>query len=124
MIVKNIMNLGIENFNTEIGGFAERRGTSRFPLREEVRYKMLHGKVVTMGSGKTLNIGSGGVLFTTEQRLPIGRLVELSVNWPARLDGTCPLKFVATGRVIRAEEDRAAVRIERYEFRTRSTRQN
>jgi hypothetical protein len=122
--VKNIMNLGIENLSTEIGGSAERRGTSRFPVREEVRYKMLHGKVVTTGAGKTLNIGSGGVLFTTEERLPVGRMVELSVNWPARLDGTCPLKFVATGRVIRAEEDRAAVRIERYEFRTRSTRQN
>jgi hypothetical protein len=107
-----------------LGGYAERRGTGRFPLREEVRYKLLNGKVITVGAGKTLNIGSGGVLFTTESRLPIGRMVELSVNWPARLDGTCPLKFVASGRVIRAEDDRAAVRIERYEFRTRSTRTN
>ena len=113
------MNLSIENVGTDIGGFAERRGTSRFPLREEVKYKLLHGKVVTAGAGKTLNIGSGGVLFTTENRLPMGRMVELSVNWPARLDGTCALKFVATGRVVRSEEDRAAVRIERYEFRTR-----
>jgi hypothetical protein len=103
---------------------AERRGTSRFPLHEEVRYKLVHGKVVTTGVGKTLNIGSSGVLFTTQERLPIGRTVELSVNWPARLDGTCPLKFVATGRVVRSEDDRAAVRIERYEFRTRSSRQN
>ena len=116
------MNLITESIGAEIGGFAERRGTSRFPLREEVKYKLLHGKVVTMGSGKTLNIGSGGVLFTTEHRLPMGRMVEISVNWPARLDGTCALKFVATGRVIRSEEDRAAVRIERYEFRTRATR--
>jgi hypothetical protein len=107
-----------------IGGFAERRGTSRFPLREEVKYKLLNGKVITVGSGETLNIGSGGVLFTTESRLPLGRMVELSVNWPARLDGTCALKFVASGRVVRAEEDRAAVRIERYEFRTRATRTN
>lgn len=118
------MNLAAESFDTEIGGFAERRGTSRFPLREEVKYKLLHGKVITVGAGKTLNIGSGGVLFTTEQRLPMGRMVEISVNWPARLDGTCPLKFVATGRVIRSEDDRAAVRIERYEFRTRATRSN
>jgi hypothetical protein len=124
MIVKNMMNLGIETFSTDIGGFAERRGTNRFPMREEVRYKMLHGKVITTGVGKTLNIGSGGVLFTTEHRLPVGRTVEISVNWPARLDGTCPLKFVASGRVIRSEDDRAAVRIERYEFRTRATRQN
>ena len=114
------MQLGIEMLGTEIGGFAERRGTNRFPLREEVKYRVLHGKVVTAGAGKTLNIGSGGVLFTTEERLPMGRMVELSVNWPARLDGTCLLKFVATGRVIRSEDDRAAVRIERYEFRTRA----
>jgi hypothetical protein len=85
---------------------------------------MLHGKIVTTGMGTTLNIGSGGVLFTTEQRLPIGRVVEVAVNWPARLDGTCALKFVASGRVVRSEEGRAAVRIERYEFRTRASRQN
>jgi hypothetical protein len=119
------MNLAIQSTGTDsIGSFGERRGTSRFPLREEVRYKMLNGKVIIAGAGKTLNIGSGGVLFTTEQRLPIGRMVELAVNWPARLDGTCPLKFVASGRVIRAEDDCAAVRIERYEFRTRGSRQN
>ena len=73
------------------------------------------------GVGRTLNIGSGGILFTTEERLPTGRLVELSVNWPARLDGTCPLKMVARGRVVRSEDTKAAVRIERYEFRTRKT---
>jgi hypothetical protein len=73
-----------------------------------------------IGCGTTLNIGSGGILFTTEERLPLGRTVELSVNWPARLDGICPLQFVATGRVVRSDLQRAAVRIERYEFRTRS----
>jgi len=71
------------------------------------------------GIGTTLNIGSGGILFTTEDKLPMGRTVEISVNWPARLDGVCPLQFVATGRVIRSDAQRAAVRIERYEFRTR-----
>lgn len=70
--------------------------------------------------GTTLNIGSGGILFTTEEKLPLGRTVELSVNWPARLDGICPLQFVATGRVVRSDGEKAAVRIERYEFKTRS----
>lgn len=104
------------------GGRPERRGNTRFPLREEVRYKLLHSKAVNVsGAGETLNIGSGGILFTTEDRLPVGRTVELSVNWPARLGGTCPLKFVAVGRIIRSEAGRAAVRIERYEFRTRGS---
>src|SRR5215471_19004957 len=102
------------------GGFPERRGTNRFPVREDVRYRVVHSKSNNItGSGTTLNIGSGGILFTTEESLPLGRTVELSVNWPARLDGTCPLQFVATGRVVRSEIDKAAVRIERYEFKTR-----
>ena len=67
-----------------------------------------------------MNIGSGGILFTTEERLPKGHLVEVSVNWPARLGGTCPLQFVAMGKVVRSEPGQAAVRIERYEFKTRS----
>ena len=100
----------------------ERRGTSRFPVRENVRYRVIQSKIATIwGSGITLNMGSGGILFTTEEKLPIGRAVELSVNWPARLDGTCPLQFVATGRVVRSDERQAAVRIDRYEFKTRST---
>jgi hypothetical protein len=86
-----------------------------------LRYRVIHKSASVSGTGKTLNIGSGGVLFTTEEQLPLGRTVELSVNWPARLDGTCPLKFVAVGRVIRSEPGMAAVRIERYEFRTRAS---
>jgi hypothetical protein len=102
------------------GGSPDRRGTSRYPVREEVKYRVIQARdSTTVGTGTTLNIGSGGILFTTEEKLPMGRMVELAVNWPARLGGTCPLKFVATGRVVRSEENRAAVRIERYEFRTR-----
>jgi hypothetical protein len=114
------MDSSLAGATTDIVFFPERRRKNRFPLRVEVRYKLLNRDVATPGVGKTLNIGSGGVLLTTEQRLPIGRTIELSLNWPAMLDGT-PLKFVATGPIVRAEEDRAAVRIERYEFRTRST---
>ncbi len=103
-----------------LGGTPDRRGNSRFPVREGLRYRVLHSKSVHVtGEGKTLNISSGGILFTTEHKLPTGRLVELSVNWPARLGGTCPLQFVAVGRVVRAETGKAAVRIERYEFKTR-----
>jgi len=115
------MNISTELDSAPVGGFLERRGTSRFPLHEDVRYKVVQSKTQKItGSGTTLNFGSGGILFTTEEFLPVGRTIELSVNWPARLDGTCPLQFVATGRIVRAEANRAAVRIERYEFKTRS----
>jgi hypothetical protein len=117
------MNISTEITSANIGGSLERRETSRFPVREDVRYRVIQAKANKVsGSGTTLNMGSGGILFTTEDRLPIGRMVELSVNWPARLDGTCPLQFVATGRVVRSEDSRAAVRIEKYEFKTRSVK--
>jgi hypothetical protein len=106
--------------SASVFGGADRRETSRFPVREDVRYTVIHSRALkTRGSGKTLNFGSGGLLFTTEDRLPLGRTVELSVTWPALLGGKCPLQFVATGRVVRSENNRAAVKIERYEFRTR-----
>jgi hypothetical protein len=114
------METSTQQASAGFGGVPDRRETNRFPVREDVKYTVLHSKGLrTTGSGKTLNFGSRGLLFTTEDRLPVGRMVELSVSWPAMLGGTCPLQFVATGRVVRAESNRAAVRIERYEFRTR-----
>ena len=104
------------------GGPLDRRENSRFPVREEVRYRVLQSKVGQLsGAGKTVDISSGGILFTTSERLQPGRLIEISVNWPARLDGTCALQLVATGRVVRSDKNTAAVRIERYEFKTRSS---
>jgi hypothetical protein len=86
----------------------------------EVRYKVLGRKrsVEKVGSGKTLNISGGGVLFTTESTLVEGELVVLAVSWPALLNGVLPLKLVAQGRVVRTEEKRAAIAIERYEYQT------
>jgi PilZ domain len=107
----------------QFGGAPERRANSRFPVQEELTYRVIHSRTAPVnGNGETLNIGSGGVLFTTREKLPVGRTVELAVNWPAKLGGTCPLKFVAVGRVVRSDDNCAAVRIQRYEFKTRATR--
>ncbi|HLK47853.1 MAG TPA: PilZ domain-containing protein [Bryobacteraceae bacterium] len=99
----------------------DRRLTSRFPLQQEVRYRLVQSKAMSAkGVGQSLDISSGGILFTTTDRLPVGRMVEIAVSWPARLNGTCPLQFVARGRVLRSDGKTAVVRIQRYEFRTRS----
>lgn len=111
-----------EQRSAHFGGLPERRGTGRFPVREEVRYRVVQSKACKVsGIGVTLNMGSSGILFTTQEKLPLHHMVEISVNWPARLGGTCPLQLVATGRVVRSEADKAAVKIERYEFKTRSS---
>ena len=116
------MEISAANSRAAFGGTTDRRETSRFPVREEVRSRVLHAKgLPASGVGKTLDIGSGGILFTTEERLPMGRLVEVAVNWPVRLGGDCPLQFVVVGKVVRSEATKAAVQITRYEFKTRGS---
>lgn len=101
-------------------GLSDRRENNRFPLSEEVRYRLLRSKSHDLqGAGTTVNASSGGILFTTQGELPVGRLVELAVSWPARLGGVCPLQLVAVGRVVRSDRAQAAVRIEKYQFKTR-----
>jgi len=102
------------------GNTGNRRRGERFPILAAVFYKVLgKGSVAACGTGTTLNFSTGGIQFTTEGNLPVASLVEISVDWPAELDGHCALKFVGSGRVVRSERNRAAVKIEHYEFRTR-----
>lgn len=98
---------------------AERRNSDRFPIEREVRYRIINKRgSEEAGEGRTVNMSSAGVLFTSEHMLVPGRRVELSVNWPAQLNDRCALKLVARGRVVRFEEGRTAIEIQQYEFRT------
>lgn len=97
----------------------ERRTKRRFLIDQEVRYKMLYGqRIAETGTGRTLNVSSGGVWFSTEVMLTSGMPVELSMNWPVLLNDSCPMKLMIYGCVVRSNEKGAAVAIERYEFRT------
>ncbi|MGC8793706.1 MAG: PilZ domain-containing protein [Bryobacteraceae bacterium] len=99
----------------------ERRAATRFPIQQEVRFKLFHRNGLAIGLGKTVNMSSRGLLIETEHPLAPGDRLEVSVNWPVRLDNQCPLKLVATGRVVRAQPGKAAILIERYEFRTQGS---
>ena len=101
----------------------ERRTKRRFQIDQEVRYKMLYGqRIAETGVGRTMNISSGGVWFSTENMLTSGMPVELSMSWPVLLNDSCPLKLMIYGCVVRSNEKGAAVAIERYEFRTQGSR--
>jgi hypothetical protein len=86
-----------------------------------MRYKTVNQRAeLITGVGKTLNISSSGVLFTSEHKLPLGARVELSISWPVALNVKCLLNFVAQGRVVRYSKGEVAVHIQKYEFRTQS----
>jgi len=90
----------------------------RFPLQEPVEYRLILSKRFSIaGKGQTLNVGSGGILFSTQHLLPVGAMIELVVEWPARIDGLLAMKLVVAGRVLRSDHRQAAVRLEKHQLR-------
>jgi hypothetical protein len=97
---------------------AERRAKSRYPLDLSVRFRFFCAGTAFFGRGLAVNVSSGGILVTSKHRVLVGSLVEMSIDWPAPLDGTIPLQLVTTGRILRREDSQFAATFERYEFRT------
>lgn len=117
---ENILLLG-RQLDTADMAMNERRRSSRFPIEREVRYKTLNQRTeILAGSGKTLNISSSGVLFTSDHDLPVGTRLEVSISWPAQLNEKCLLNLVARGRITRHHQGQLALQIQQYEFRTQS----
>jgi hypothetical protein len=99
----------------------DRRRKFRFPIHRELRYKLLDdGVLVGAGTGQSVNIGSGGILFSLDQELKPGAFIELSISWPVLLDDTCPMRFIVFGRVLRSVGRRSACTVDKYEFRTQA----
>ncbi|HTS60953.1 MAG TPA: hypothetical protein VMH28_02955 [Candidatus Acidoferrales bacterium] len=99
----------------------ERRHKIRFPIQRQLRYKVAEkGVVVASGDGETINMGSGGVAFTTDVRLRPGAFVELSISWPALLHENCPMRLIVFGRILRSPGHGAACSVDKWEFRTQS----
>ena len=66
-----------------------------------------------------MDVSSNGIWLEAEQELRIGDPLELLIDWPAQLNGLIPLQLVTAGCVVRVAGRKAAVSIERYEFRTK-----
>jgi hypothetical protein len=99
----------------------DRRTKSRFPIHRELRYRLMQdGRTLEAGSGKTVNMGSGGVAFTLDRTLAPGIFIEISISWPVELDNGTPMRLVVLGRVLRSEEGFAACTVDKYEFRTQA----
>jgi hypothetical protein len=99
----------------------DKRLTGRYPISLEVQYKLIDKRrVERIGFGRTLNISSGGLLFEPDHPLPAGGQIELAMKWPILLQGTCCLKLVMRGRIVRRNPHNTvtAVRAESHEFRT------
>ena len=96
------------------------RAESRYPVVAELSYRVIRKHVAAeTGRGRTVNISSNGILIETDQALPPGLRVELSIAWPVRLHNVTPLQLCVKARTIRAEGRLTALKIFRHDFRTR-----
>jgi hypothetical protein len=107
--------------NDSLHGDPERRPPRRsFPIHQEVRYQCVKGsRICEVGLGKTLELSSNEVRFTTQHLLKRGQRMRLAIDWPVMLDKTCRMKLEIFGCIVNCEPTEAAVKIQRYEFRTR-----
>ncbi len=99
----------------------ERRGKVRFPFEREIRYKLLKDNaVVESGVGRTVNMSSNGIAFSTERSLESGHYIELAVSWPVLLENSTPMRLIVFGRVVRSGSRTTVCTIEKYEYRTQA----
>jgi hypothetical protein len=110
----------MSTMNNFLGEHSGRRARRRFPIQQDVRYQCMKGsRIFAVGVGKTLEISSREVRFTTQHALKRGQKMRLAMDWPAMLDNTCRMKLEIFGWILHSAPGEAAVKIERYEFRTR-----
>jgi c-di-GMP-binding flagellar brake protein YcgR len=97
----------------------DRRTDRRYDIALELRWKLIRRKkVLDTGTGRTVDLSSGGVLFDAGRVMPVGLTVELSISWPILLHSVAPLQLSISGRIVRANATRAAIRMVQHEFRT------
>ena len=101
----------------------ERRAARRYPMVVDVEYRITDGwGQVKTGRGTTIDLSRSSVFFSPENPVLAGAQIELSIPWPARLDGTVALSLQVIGRTVHVRGTCVAVKIARYSFRTRSSR--
>jgi len=97
----------------------DRRSHRRYPITLRLQYKLLKsGRIQGVGLGQTIDISSGGALFEVDDELPDGGYIDLELNWPFLLQGSCKLKLVMRGRIVRRDGNTFGVHAEFHEFRT------
>jgi hypothetical protein len=97
----------------------ERREDRRYELELDVKWKLIRRRrVLDTGTGRTIDISSGGVLFDAGRHLPEGLNVELSIMWPVLLHNVAPMQLLACGRIVRSAGRKVAIQTAQHEFRT------
>jgi hypothetical protein len=111
------MNLKRATTEQFFGFGPNRRSHRRYNMHLELRWQVVSRKhILGVGKGNTLDISRGGVLFDSGRQIPVGLHVELTINWPARLENVQPLQLVVLGCVVRSVDNKTAIQTLRFAF--------
>ena len=100
----------------------DRRHNRRYEIHLDLRWKLVRRKrVLETGTGRTVDLSSGGILIEADRQLPVGLNVEVSLAWPVMLHNVAPMQLVISGRIVRSAGQRVAIRMVQHEFRTAGT---
>jgi hypothetical protein len=95
----------------------DRRLSRRYPIAAELEYCAVgRDGLQFRGTGRSINLSTGGILFQSEQGLTPNMRIELTIAWPARLNDAVDLNLCVSGRVARSDGAFHAVRIREHEF--------
>jgi hypothetical protein len=105
-----------------IGAFAlDRRSRKRFPLRMGMWFRPAGQRLpVEWTAGESVNLSSTGLLFSSGDRVSPGQQIEALIDWPARLNNCVDLRLAVEGTIVRSAGEKAAMRVDRYEFQLRN----
>jgi hypothetical protein len=96
------------------------RRSTRYPVSLTVRFQPAGRVNPYTGAGVTRDFSSGGMFIETDrEKAAPGTQLKIIADWPVLLGGAVPLQFIALGQVVRRDATGFAVRILRYEYRTR-----
>jgi hypothetical protein len=97
----------------------DRRQDRRYRIHLDLKWKLIRRRrVLENGTGSTVDLSSGGILFDPGRQLPVGLNVELAISWPVLLRNETPMQLIVSGRIVRAGQNRIAVAMSQHEFRT------
>ncbi len=80
------------------GRYAELQSAVRFPLRLAARVRSAAGE----RSMETENISANGILFRTDEEMPVGAAIDFTIALPAEVVGAdADVRLDGRGRVVR-----------------------
>jgi hypothetical protein len=93
----------------------ERRSGARVQIECPSRYET-QSEPQQVGIGHTIDLGSGGICFTTESLLPKDIEATVLVKWPVPLEDAEAVELRAVGKLVRTEAMKAALHMKTLSF--------